>query len=161
MDPAANLARAATVSVSSTTGYGPTQPNSLWTAVRAVDGNRNSEDPSYGWSSDQARRASHVEWIQLAFPAPRPVRRVDLYPRNDASYGTEVGDGFPVDFTIDLSIDGVTWTTVVTRTRAPRPESVQAFVFPPRSAAFVRVRATRLRHVGFGYFFQIAEIEVF
>ena len=63
--------------------------------------------------------------------------------------------------TIALSTDGVTWSTVVTRTKFPKPTSVQAFEFPAQPASFVRVRATRLRKVSFAHYFQIAELEVY
>ncbi|MBC7976143.1 MAG: discoidin domain-containing protein [Myxococcales bacterium] len=157
-----NLARSSTVTVSSTTGTSPTNLDTRWTLDRAVDGNRHSVNPSFGWSSLAAATATTVQFIQYQFPGQRRVHRVDLYPRDDATFGSVVGDGFPVDFTIDTSDDGATWTPVVTRTGYGRPgASVQTFEFAARSATFLRVRATRLRSVGGPFFFQIAEIEVF
>ncbi|WNG38681.1 hypothetical protein F0U61_37180 [Archangium violaceum] len=156
-----NLSRTATVTVSSTTGYSATQPDTRWTANWAVDGNRNSVSTGYGWSSMAASSAATTQWIRFQFPTERRVSRVDMYPRNDATYGTVVGDGFPVNFNIELSMDGVSWTPVVTRTNYPRPTGVQTFEFTAQSARFVRVLATNLRSVGSSYYFQIAEIEVF
>ena len=156
-----NFARIATVSVSSTTGNDPTQPDGRWTSNWAVDGQRNSLVGAYGWSSMVSGNSTTVEWIQFEFPSMRWVSRVDMYPRNDATFGTVVGDGFPVDFTIELSNDGTVWTPVVSRTGYPRPTSVQPFEFTAQPARFVRVRATRLRNVTGGFYFQVAEIEIF
>jgi Astacin (Peptidase family M12A)/F5/8 type C domain len=157
-----NLASSATIAVSSTTGTSPTQLDSRWTSNRAVDGNRHSVSPSFGWSSLRSSTASRVEFFQLRFPTERRVHRVDLYPRDDATLGTAVGDGFPVDFTIDASTDGINWTTVISRTGYPKPgATVQRFEFTARPASFVRIRATRLRAIGSGFFFQVAEVEVF
>jgi hypothetical protein len=138
-----NLARLSTIIVSSTTGSSPTNLDTRWTPDRAVDGNRHSVDPSYGWSSLAASTETTVQFIQVQFPFQRRVHRVDLYPRDDATFGTVVGDGFPVDFTIDTSNDGATWTTVVARTGYGRPgASVQTFEFIAQPASFIRVRAT-------------------
>jgi hypothetical protein len=157
-----NPARTATVTVSSTTGPSSTQADGRWTSNWAVDGQRNSLTDAYGWSSMASSSPATVQWIQFQFPSQRRVSRVDMYPRNDATYGSAVGDGFPVDFTIDLSSDGTTWTTAVSRTGYPRPTSVQTFEFTAQPARYLRVRATNLRSVGGGsYYFQIAEIETF
>jgi len=156
-----NFARTAAVTVSSTTGTDPTLPDGRWTSNWAVDGQRNSRIGAYGWSSMSAGTPTTVEWIQFAFPFEQRVSRVDMYPRNDGTFGSVAGDGFPVDFTIELSNDGATWTPVVSRTGYPRPTSVQTFEFAAQSALFVRVRATRLRSVTGSLHFQIAEIEIF
>jgi hypothetical protein len=117
---------------------------------------------AYGWSSMASSSPTKVEWLQFQFPSQRRVSRVDMYPRNDATYGSSVGDGFPVDFTIDVSNDGVSWSTVLSRTGYPRPTSVQTFEFTAQPARYLRIRATTLRSVGGGsYYFQIAEVETF
>ncbi|RKH52952.1 discoidin domain-containing protein [Corallococcus llansteffanensis] len=156
-----NLSRNAAVTVSSTTGYSATQPDTRWTSNRAVDGLRDSNSTSYGWSSMGASSAATTQWIRFEFPFERRVSRVDLYPRNDATYGTVVGDGFPVNFSIEVSTDGANWTSVVTRTNHPRPGGVQTYEFTARPARFVRVVATNLRAVGGMYYVQLAELEVF
>jgi hypothetical protein len=157
-----NASRNATISVSSTTGPSSTQPDGRWTSNWAVDGQRNSLAGAYGWSSMASSSPTKVEWLQFQFPSQRRVSRVDMYPRNDATYGSSVGDGFPVDFTIDVSNDGVSWSTVLSRTGYPRPTSVQTFEFTAQPARYLRIRATTLRSVGGGsYYFQIAEVETF
>ena len=156
-----NFARTATVTVSSTTGTSPTLPDGRWTPNWAVDGQRNSLVGAYGWSSMSAGSPTTVEWIQFAFPFEQRVSRVDMYPRNDGTFGSVTGDGFPVDFTIELSNDGIAWTPVVSKTGYPQPTSVQTLEFTAQPARFVRVRATRLRSVTGSLHFQVAEIEIF
>ncbi|WP_425567805.1 hypothetical protein [Nonomuraea dietziae] len=48
----------------------------------------------------------------------------------------------PADFTVQVSADGSSWTTVATRTGYPRPgASAQAFSFTPVTARHVRSSA--------------------
>jgi hypothetical protein len=110
------LARSATVTVSSTTGSSAAQPDSRWTKNWAVDGKRESIDPTYGWSSMISGAEYTTEWIQLDFGSIRSINEVVLVARNDATYGTELGDGFPRDFVIEVSQDGVNFTQVVSQT---------------------------------------------
>ncbi|HYD85565.1 MAG TPA: discoidin domain-containing protein, partial [Opitutus sp.] len=79
-------------------------------------------------------------------------------PRND---GANIGFYFPIDFIIQTSPDGTTWTTRVTQTGYPQPgNSVQAFPFATVTARYVRVTATNLRfHTA--YRMQFAELEVY
>jgi hypothetical protein len=156
-----NFSRIAYVAVSSTTGYSSTEPDARWAAHQAYNGERNSVVDAYGWSSMGAGSAATTQWIQFQFYNTQRVSRVDLYPRNDATFGTTVGDGFPVDFTIEVSDNGTSWTPVVTRTGHPKPTSVQTYEFTARTANFLRVRATNLRAVGGSYYFQLAEVEVY
>jgi hypothetical protein len=63
----------------------------------------------------------HTEWLELKFPGdrPRPVNRVDLYPRID---GANAGTNFPANLTIKVW-NGSGWETVLTRTGMPSPGS--------------------------------------
>ncbi len=73
-----------------------------------------------------------------------------------------VGDGFPLDFTIEVW-DGTTWLTRVSRTSYPMPATGQAFTwgFSDRTDR-IRIRATRLRQVGAdGYLLQFAEVGIY
>ncbi|MFP2907429.1 discoidin domain-containing protein [Pyxidicoccus sp. 3LFB2] len=162
-----NRALTATVTASSITGPSASQPDGRWTPVRVADGQRSSLSTSYGWSSMGASSPATAQWIRFQFPddaalgGPPWLHRVDIYPRNDATYGTTVGDGFPVNFTIDVSADGVNWGPAVSRTNHPKPTGVQTFEFPSRPVRFLRIHATQLRQVSSAYYFQIAEVEVF
>src|SRR5205814_7796774 len=75
------------------------------------------------------------------------------------------GQGFPIDFIIDTSTDGVVWTTVVSRAGYPPPTAtVQTFVFTTRDARYLRVAGTNLRNTNpndHTYRMQLAEIEAY
>jgi hypothetical protein len=102
---------------------------------------------------------NHTEWVQLDLGSARSLDRVDLYPRGD---GANAGEGFPVDFTIQASADGTTWTTVSTQTGYPKPAggAVQTFPFATTTARYIKVTGTNLSTDPLGhYHMQFAEIE--
>ncbi|MER6398757.1 discoidin domain-containing protein [Kitasatospora sp. NPDC001603] len=67
---------------------------------------------------------------------------MSLTPRTD---GANTGLGFPVDYTVQVSADGSTWSTVATRTGTPRPGAApQVLTFAPTTARYVKVTGTRL-----------------
>ncbi|MNG30631.1 F5/8 type C domain protein [compost metagenome] len=73
----------------------------------------------------------------------KTISKVDLYPRNDVG---NVGQNFPIDFTIKTSTDNVNWSTVVTRTGYAQPGNVvQSFTFSAVSARYVKIEGTNLR----------------
>jgi hypothetical protein len=133
-----------------------------WGDTKVHDGERNSTSSSQGWSSDNNVTQNHAEWIQLDMGHDRIINKVDLYPRND---GVHVGYGFPVDFTIEASHDGSTWTTVAVRTNVPHPnDAVQSIVFPASKARFLKITGTSLRpnpNDNGHYRMQFAEIEIY
>lgn len=63
-------------------------------------------------------------------------------PRTDA---TDLGQGFPVDFTIATSPDGSNWTTRVAKDDLPKPITTQVYPFERIQARYIRVRGTELR----------------
>jgi hypothetical protein len=80
--------------------------------------------------NDGDTSTNHTEWVQLNLGASHTIYKVDLYPRNDPG---AVGQGFPVDFTIQVTNDAtcfVDWVTVVTRVDYPTPgDAGQSFNF--------------------------------
>jgi alpha-L-rhamnosidase len=152
-----NLALNKTVTASSSfenNSYG-------WAAVKAVDGNRNSVSGSMGWTSWDNTATNHTEWVKVDLGAGNGISRVDLYPRNDSG---KLGEGFPVDFTIQVSTDDSNWTTVVTKTSYAKPgNSVQSFSFTAMNARYVKITGTNLRYNSgeSAYYMQFAEIEVY
>ncbi|MFD2334317.1 fibronectin type III domain-containing protein [Cohnella sp. GCM10020058] len=154
--PLANLALGKTVTASST--YNTTN----WGVGKAVDGERNSIAGKFGWTSNDSLTADHTEWIMVDLGAAATIGQVGLYPRNDT--GT-VGYGFPVDFTIQVSTDGTTWSTVVSRTAYALPgNAVQSFSFASAQARYVKVTGTSLRKNPSDsnyYRMQLAELEVY
>lgn len=132
-----NLARAAAVSATSTV------ENASWGFTKVNDGQRNSVSGSYGWTSNDSLTINHTESITLDLGASLTIGRVDLYPRNDSG---NVGQNFPIDFTIQTSPDNATWTTRVVRTGYAQPgNAVQTFTFSAASARYVKIQGTNLR----------------
>ncbi|WP_219639653.1 discoidin domain-containing protein [Cohnella sp. CFH 77786] len=154
--PLTNLAIGKSVTASST--YNSTN----WGAGKAVDGERNSIPGKYGWTSNNSLTSDHTEWITVDLGTTATITQVGLYPRNDAG---NAGYGFPIDFTIQVSTDGTTWSTIVNRTAYPMPgDAVQSFSFPPVQARYIKVTGTSLRqnpNDSNQYRMQFAELEVY
>ncbi|MCD9021519.1 discoidin domain-containing protein [Cohnella silvisoli] len=133
--------------------------NADWGIAKAIDGNSNSVSGAMGWSSNNSLTTNHTESITLDLASAKSVGRVDLYPRND---GVNTGYGFPVNFTIQVSTNGTTWSTAVTRTGYALPgNAVQSFTFTPQAARYVKIEGTSLRtnpNDGNLYRMQFAEI---
>ncbi|HEY0829200.1 MAG TPA: discoidin domain-containing protein [Bacilli bacterium] len=136
--------------------------SSDWGISRINDGQRNSVSGSVGWTSSNSLTVNHTEYIQLDMGSSKTVAKVDLYPRND---GNNVGQGFPVDFTIKISTDNTNWTTVVTRSNYAQPGNVvQSFSFTPVTARYIKVTGTNLRpnpNDSNYYRMQFAEMEIY
>ncbi|WP_063795555.1 discoidin domain-containing protein [Paenibacillus sp. Soil750] len=132
-----NFASGASVTFSSS------YESSNWSSANLNDGQRNSVSGSYGWTSNNTLTANHTEYVTLDLGANQMVNTVNLFPRNDSG---DVGQNFPIDFTIQTSSDGVNWTTKVTRTGYALPgNAVQSFEFPTASVRYVKVEGTNLR----------------
>ena len=150
-----NLARAATVSASSN------YEGSGWALNTVNDGIQTSSPSSMGWTSNNSISSSHIEWLQMNFGAAQTFSEVDLYPRSD---GNNTGYGFPVNFSIAVSNDGSTWTTVVTKTGYTLPTGMQQFSFAAQKAQYVRVTGSNLRPIpndSNSYRMQFAEITIY
>ena len=83
-----------------------------------------------------------------------------MYPRNDE--GNE-GAGFPVDYDVQVSIDGNIWKTVASGRDEPQTAEVREKRFEPVQARYVRVVGTRLRRDAGDslYAMQLVELEVY
>ncbi|MFD1543756.1 glycoside hydrolase domain-containing protein, partial [Nonomuraea guangzhouensis] len=129
-----------------------------WHPMAAVDGIQSSTPGSMGWTSAAGTSADRTEWIIVDLQSKRSLSRVDLFPRSD---GANAGMGFPVDFTVQVSPDGNSWSTVASRTNYPRPGAgAQTLSFPTVEARYVKVAGTKLSSDPFGAFhMQLAEIE--
>jgi serine/threonine protein kinase len=135
-----NRARYATVSASSSVEGGG------WGIAHVNDDITTSTPSSMGWSSDGDFVINHTEWITFDFGSSLSVGRVDLFPRSDPG---NVGQGFPIDFTIQLSFDDSTWRTVVSQSNYPMPDSAenQVFFFPAQETRYLMIQATTLRQL--------------
>lgn len=95
------------------------------------------------------------QWAYVKMNSTRVVDSVKLVPAP-----TTPVLGFPVDFSIQLSDDSITWKTVVAITSYPRPESQvpQTFIFSPQNARYVRVYISKMSAENFTL---IMELEVY
>lgn len=118
---------------------------------RAVDG-----DTSLIWSTP-GRTVMQNEQITLDLGSSQPVGRLRMRSRID------LGTLFPVDFTIQVSTNNVSFTDALTVTGyTSGPGAWNTFTFPAVTGRFVRVLVTKSGvFSGNGlYYVQIAEIEV-
>ncbi len=129
-----DLALRAAVSASST------HVGSGWGVAQVVDGQRASTTASEGWSSESSLTVNHSESLTVDLGAVTAMSSVDLAPVT-----VNGGYGFPVDFTIETSTNGTSWTTVVTRTAFAVPLTTQRFDFTATAARYVRASGTSLR----------------
>lgn len=127
----------------------------------AFDGVRTSSASNAGWKSNSDFFNNHTEWLKVDWGRNCQVSRVLLYPRGDAPY---TGNGYPVDFTIDVSSDNTNWTTAVKVVNCAKPITGDpiAYTFSPRTARYIRVNATNLSQQTDGkYTCVIAEFEAY
>ncbi|MFF2659034.1 discoidin domain-containing protein [Kitasatospora sp. NPDC058032] len=152
LNPGSDPAEAA--GVSPTSSY----ESDGWSAAALTDGRRGLPTGTLGWSSIDNLSTDHTEGVTVDLGATRRISRLDLFGRAD---GANTGLGFPVDFTIEVSTDKNTWTTVADRHDYPRPDaSAQVFGFAPADVRYVKVTGTRLRTDPRGnYHMQLAEVE--
>jgi hypothetical protein len=152
-----NVARNATVTASSSA------PNSGWSLANVHDGQRAETSSSSGWSSNNDIAANHSETLQFDFGSKQYIDEMDVYICTNSG---AAGYGMPVNFTIDVSNDAQTWTTVVTRTNYPAPTTtaIQSFNFSLQNVRYIRIVGTSLRQSSADYNLyrmQFAEVEVY
>ncbi|MBB5890741.1 discoidin domain-containing protein [Kutzneria kofuensis] len=136
-----------------------------WSAKNLVDGSS-----STAWSSDSSLDKNHTESLTVDLAGALNVRKLVLYPRGD---GSNVGTGFPVDFTVDTTLDDPTspdarWTKIFTEAGFPKPTSAAplefslATSFGGASAGALRITGTNLSTDPNGqYRMQLAEVAVY
>ena len=154
-----NLALGQAVTVSSSDGEG-----AAWDPSYLTDGNiEGGTNGRNGWSSVSHSTSSGQESAQVDLGSSMSVGKVVLFSRSDLT--TSASTGFPTAFQIQGSVDGSTWTTLVSLTDYPTALAGQGqiFNFVAQSARYIRVLASQLGGVGAesGYRMQLAEIEVY
>lgn len=111
------------------------------------------------WSSAGNVLTDHEEWVSVDLGAVHVVNAIRLTPRMDTP-----GEGFPIDFVVEVSKNGTTWTGVVDRVAAPKATSAVEYRFGRQPARYVRVRGTKLRPLSIEdghYRLQLSEIEIY
>ena len=166
--PRPNLALHKSVSASSSVEYGSSWGTTTpWGRIRLVDGQTSAVVPTNGWSagnygfSTKPSSITHAEWVSIDLESTNWVTEVQLQARKDSG---NVGYGYPVNFDISTSVDGVSWTAAVSLTNQTQPSTGQTFKFATRPARYVRLDAAQLRaNPGDGntYALQLSEMQVF
>ncbi|NLN05496.1 MAG: discoidin domain-containing protein [Clostridiaceae bacterium] len=127
-----------TVSYSST--Y--TAASGAWKADALVDGKISNTNP-LGWTSDpnDPQQAEDAPvWVQIDLGDVYGIERIVLWPRQDK----DPVMGYPVDFTLQLSIDGENWTTVATSTGNTNVDyDAKIFDISKTNARYVRMHCTK------------------
>ncbi|NJI58938.1 discoidin domain-containing protein [Microbacterium oxydans] len=127
-----------------------------WSFSKAgvVDGNT-----ATCWSSEGNVLTDHEEWVSVDLGGVHVVNAIRLTPRMDTP-----GEGFPLDFVVEVSKNGTSWTGVVNRVAVPQPTAAVEYGFGRQPARYVRVRGTKLRPLAIEanhYRLQLSEIEVY
>ena len=158
-----NVALTAEREVSSTTGITHVQWG--WSEEYVNDGYNeyNAEENRVGWTSAVGQNYETDEWeeyVIFKLETFTAVNKVVIYPVPRAGC-------FPVDYQIDVSMNGKQWTTVGKvvgdERNANADGSPSVIEFETVTARYVRFLATRLGAptVADGYMCQICEIEVY
>ena len=172
--PQPSLAFHKHVFASSSYEIGQNYAKPSWGAIRLVNGNTVPVTATNGWSAGDygfstaavsnnyylsLSPTNRPEWITIDLETTNSVNSVRLTPRND---GTNVGVGYPVNFAISNSLDGVNWTLATNLTSQPMATTAQTFTFAAQSARYVQLYASQLRANSSGtYGLQLSELEVF
>ncbi len=110
-----------------------------------------------GWTSNVGLHSSEIgtEFVGIDFGDVFALEQVVITPLG----------AFPIDYTVDVSVDGLNWTVISAVKGASRPSSdVILTLDTPVNARFLRMTATKLAFGGNqqdGYLFQLGEIAAY
>ena len=116
-------------------------PDGGWAKEMVVDGNRGSGAASAGYSSDVVP-VNSTEWFMIDLEKVYKIDNFVISPRGDKA---NLGMFFPVDYHIEVSVDGNSWTTVHSVTGSEKVEKPFKVQIDPISARYVKFVATKLR----------------
>ncbi len=152
-EPGDNLLLNKKYYVSSTTPDG-TYKQWGWAAEYLNDGIAQTGN---GWTSNVGvnhDEATSHEWCAFDMGDLFAVNKVRIYAGSRFA--------FPVDYRVQVSLDGTTWTDVAVRTGDPGTEGWREIEFDAQTARFVRVYGDKLVLSGVdGYLMQIGEVEAY
>lgn len=111
------------------------------------------------YSSGMHSSSDGTEWVMLTFPAEETIQSVKIYPRNAS------GLCYPASYTLEMSTDGESWTTVAEKKNYKYDLNNEPVVheFDPIATKYLKLNATKLTHDGnpSTYYLQIREIEAY
>ena len=112
-------------------------------------------DNSYASGLFRNDSPNSVEYVTLYLEGTYRIDRATLVPHPGKTC-------FPVDYEIQVSMDGLDFATVVAKTGVTGVTAPQTHYFDPVEARFVRLYATKLQeYPGLGYLLQLGELEVY
>lgn len=118
-----------------------------------------------GYKSPYVSSASNNEYLILDLGTDKLVSGLTLYAGSERAQDGNAA-GFPADFTIQTSSDGVNWKTQVDETDcvAPIARSSKSFEFPAVGARYIKLNVTKLGNTARGadgkYHLALSEILV-
>lgn len=137
-----------------------TAGSGAWKYTGINDGKVGMGNP-VGWTTDpNAADATETKeaWVEIDLEDIYGISRIILWPRQDAA--TVIG--YPVDFTLQVSINGTDWTTVVTKTNQTGVDhEAKIFDITKINARFVRMHCTKRSLAGTQWVAQLAEMAVY
>ncbi len=128
-----------------------------WSLEYINDGHDKLNGNVPGWTSNVGRNptSNATEFVGIDFCDVFAVDRIVIQPHG----------AFPVNYSVELSTDGVNWTVVSDVQNAKNDgKDVVIRLDTPVNARFIRMTATKLRSGGNaadGYLFQLKEIEAY
>jgi arabinofuranosyltransferase len=125
-----------------------------WSKYGIVDGVKVSQKRALGHTS-RPKATQGPEWIEIHLAPARSISKVVLYPATE-------GEGFPLDFEIQIWKDD-RWVTRVTKTDfTPQLKAPSELAWSPADTTDrIRILGTKLRAVRGEYVFQLGEIETY
>ena len=140
--------------ISASTSY--IAPEGTWKPACLTDGNiKNGSQP--GWTSAVQQNFNNTpEWVMVDLNGAYYVEKVVLYPRAE-------GEGFPTDYKVQLSYDGMTFMDVATVTGdTDLTYRSRTHTFEPTLAKYIRIYGSKLKQVGGdGYLMQLDELQAY
>ncbi len=150
-----NIALGKGTFASSTTDDGMFKPWG-WSLTYINDGKVQENGAAFAWTSNVGRNfeADSTEYVGIDLGDLFAVDKVIV-----RHFGA-----FPEDYHIDLSADGLNWTTITDVKGAPGGEDIELLLDTPVNARYIRFTATKLRFGGNeqdGYLLQLGDIEAY
>lgn len=131
-----------------------------WKTSGLNDGKVGTDYP-YGWTTDPndpEANADKEAWVQIDLEDVYGIERIVLWPRQDKN----PPEGYPIDFTLEISVDGENWTVVATETgQTDVTPDAKIFDIDTVNGRYVRMHCTKRNAAGSQYVVQLAEMAVY